>query len=191
MNCGFTITVVVSNFRDELEFMLVAKRDSVMRIDLNNFNSVEILPLPRVRSVIAIDYDMRNNCLYWSDVNRDHIMRLHLDGMSEPEHLVSSGLKSVEGLAYDWIAHNLYFSDGKSLVHYMFLSLKFAMFFLSTCHLRIGAEAKIEVIRTDSHTLGRMRKTVVKRPEVEKPRGLVVHPVKGYYFSKFYLFVKL
>jgi hypothetical protein len=119
--------------------MLVAKRDSVLRIDLNNFNSVETLPLPKVKSVIAIDYDMKNHCIYWSDVNKDHIMRLHLDGKSDPEHLVSTNLKSVEGLAYDWISRNLYFSD--------------------------GAESRIELI--------------LKKPDVEKPRGLVVHPQKG------------
>lgn len=78
-------------------------------------------------------------------------MKLHLDGESEPEILVSSNLKSVEGLAFDWLAHNLYFSD--------------------------GAESKIEVIRTDVHHLGRMRKKILGKPAVEKPRGIAVHPI--------------
>lgn len=148
--------------RGILHFILLIA-DSVMRIDINNFKSIETLPLPRVKSVIAIDFELKNHCLYWSDVSRDHIMRLHLDGKSSPEHLVSSGLKSVEGIAFDWISHNLYFSD--------------------------GVEGKIEVIRTTSHTYGRMRKVIVKQPNLEKPRGLVVHPVKGYTNFNYFIIV--
>lgn len=140
----------------ESEFMLVAKRDSVLRIDLNDFDHVETLPLLNVRAVIAIDYDMRNSSIYWADVNRDNIMRLRLDGNSTGEILVSSDLKSVEGLAFDWISNNLYFCD--------------------------GANARIEVIRTDSSIMGRMRKLILQQPTLDKPRGIAVHPEKGYLF---------
>jgi len=60
--------------RNISEFMLIAKRDSIRRIDLNDFNVHETLPLGPVRSVIAVDYDMQTNCLYWSDVHEDKIM---------------------------------------------------------------------------------------------------------------------
>lgn len=139
--------------RDELEFIIVARRDSIMRININDLNSVEVLPLPRVKSVIAVEYDLKNHTLFWSDVNRDRIMRLRLDAPNQPELLISTGIKSVEGLAFDWITRNLYFSD--------------------------GAEGKIEVIHPDSTTFGRQRKVVVNHKVVDKPRGLAVHPVNG------------
>jgi len=81
------------------------------------------------------------------------VQRLHLDGQSLPEVLVSQDLKSVEGLAFDWIAQNLYFCD--------------------------GTNKKIEVIRTDVSTLGRMRRVILRSPTLEKPRGIALHPEKG------------
>ncbi len=70
-----------------------------------------------------------------------------------PEVLVSQDLKSVEGLAFDWLAQNLYFCD--------------------------GANKRIEVIRTDVTTFGRMRKVILGSPTLDKPRGIAVHPEKG------------
>lgn len=137
----------------EPEFMLVAKRDSVLRIDLNHLERVETLPLTRVKAVIAVDFNLRNNCIYWSDVQQKTIMMLHLDGNSTAETLVSYDLTSVEGLAFDWMANNLYFSD--------------------------GGGSKIEVVRVDNR---KMRKRLLTKPQVEKPRGLAVHPEKGYIF---------
>ena len=70
----FILIFSLSNCRNEAEFLLVAKRDSVRRINLNDFSRVETLPLGKVRSVIAIDFNLKNNCIFWSDVNTDHIM---------------------------------------------------------------------------------------------------------------------
>ena len=61
--------------------MLVAKRDSVLRINLNDFSRVETLPLGKVRSVIAMDFHVKNNCIFWSDVTTDHIMVLDFSPM--------------------------------------------------------------------------------------------------------------
>ncbi|ODM93787.1 Sortilin-related receptor [Orchesella cincta] len=145
--------------KEELEFLLVAKRDSVIRIDLNNYERVETLPLARVKAAIAVDFNMKNNCIFWSDVQHKTIMKLHLDGKSTPEVLVSSDITSVEGLAFDWMSNNLYFTD--------------------------GGGSKIEVIRTDSVAAShhrRMRKRLLTKPDVEKPRGIAVHPEKGFIF---------
>lgn len=60
--------------RNESEFIIVAKRDSVLRIDLNDFSHVEVLPLGNVRAVVSVDFDVKRNCIFWSDVNKDHIM---------------------------------------------------------------------------------------------------------------------
>lgn len=137
----------------EPEFILVAKRDSILRIDMNRFERVETLPLAKVKAVIAVEYVIRNNCLIWSDVHHKTIMKLHLDGISSPEAVVNSDINSVEGLSYDWMANNLYFTDGSG--------------------------AKIEVVRLDKK---RMRKRLLTKPVVEKPRGIAVHPEKGFIF---------
>lgn len=65
-------------FRNETEFAIVAKRDSVLRIDLNDFNLVETLPVLNIGSAVAIDFDKTTETLYWSDVNKDHIKVLEI-----------------------------------------------------------------------------------------------------------------
>lgn len=52
--------------REMSEFILVAQRNSISRINLKN-SSVEILPIKNLKNVIAIEFDMRNNCLYWAE----------------------------------------------------------------------------------------------------------------------------
>jgi hypothetical protein len=59
-------------------------------------------------------------------------------------------------MALDWLSNNLYFVD--------------------------GARAKIEVVRTDINHTGRMRRTILNSTVLDKPRGITVHPVRGYLF---------
>lgn len=56
-------------------------------------------------------------------------------------------------MALDWISNNLYFVD--------------------------GVRAQIEVIRTDIHNQGRMRRTILNKTVLKKPRGVAVHPLSG------------
>ncbi|GFG37795.1 hypothetical protein Cfor_11613, partial [Coptotermes formosanus] len=141
---------------EEPEFLLVAQRDKISRISLDAENAIEPLPIFGIRNVIAIDFDMRNNCLYWADIINDSIGRLCLNGTGEQEILVEKELSSIEGMALDWISNVLYFVD--------------------------GMRAKIEIIRTDINHEGRMRRTILGPDTLKKPRGIAVHPMKGYMF---------
>lgn len=60
-------------FSEEPEFLVVAQRDKISRISLDAENTIETLPVFGIRNVIAIDFDMRNNCLYWADIINDSI----------------------------------------------------------------------------------------------------------------------
>jgi hypothetical protein len=60
-------------FSEEPEFLLVAQRDKISRISLDAENTLESLPIFGIRNVIAIDFDMHNNCLYWADIINDSI----------------------------------------------------------------------------------------------------------------------
>lgn len=137
-------------------FLLVAQRDKIARISLDTDNMFETLPIFGLKNVIAIDFDMRNNCVYWADIINDTIGRQCLDGTAEPEILVESQLSSIEGMALDWVSNVLYFVD--------------------------GFRSKIEIIRTDIHYEGRMRKTILGPDHLKKPRGIAVHPMRGYMF---------
>jgi len=141
---------------EEPEFLLVAQRDKISRISLDAESTLEPLPILGIRNVIAIDFDMHNNCLYWADIINDSIGRQCLDGKREPEILVEKDLSSIEGMALDWMSNVLYFVD--------------------------GMRAKIEIIRTDIDHEGRMRRTILEPKTLTKPRGIAVHPKKGYIF---------
>lgn len=52
--------------------MLAAQRDKIVRINLES-NTMDPLPILNLKNVIAIDFDMRNNCVYWADIVTDTI----------------------------------------------------------------------------------------------------------------------
>ncbi|KAK7076324.1 Sortilin-related receptor [Halocaridina rubra] len=142
---------------EEQEFLLVSTRQEIMRYDLVNPQAgLEPLPIPGLKMVIALDFDMENNSIYWSDVDEKKIKRLIFDGHHVVETLVDTNLQSVEGLALDWISKNLYFVDGE--------------------------RKTLEVIRTDIAHYGRMRRTLLDSKVLDNPRGLAVHPVQGFLY---------
>ncbi|XP_049769267.1 sortilin-related receptor-like [Schistocerca cancellata] len=142
--------------RELREFLIVAQRERIARYDLSE-DTWEELPVRGLQNVIAIDFDLHNNCVYWADIANDTIGRQCLNG-SEIYHeiLVSSNLSSVEGMALDWVSHHLYFVD--------------------------GVRSMIEVVRTDLNVEGRMRATILSPPTLSKPRGIAVHPQQGLLF---------
>lgn len=141
---------------EKREFLLVAQREHITRIDLIT-SMTETLPVHDLKNVIAIEFDMKNNCLYWADIVNDTIGRqCFRDGLSYPEILVETELSSIEGMAFDWVSNVLYFVD--------------------------GVKMRIQIIRTDVSHTGRMRRTILGPNNLQKPRGIAVHPMNGYMF---------
>lgn len=100
-------------------------------MDLTQPNStLESLPLIGITNVIAMDFDMETDCVFWADIDQDTIMKQCLNDSSPPEVrsltsnlqylilttcfkvLTQSNLASVEGMAFDHISKILYFVDG-------------------------------------------------------------------------------
>ncbi|XP_042228900.1 sortilin-related receptor-like isoform X2 [Homarus americanus] len=153
----YTPSITACPVTEEQEFLLVSARQEILRYDLLNPEAgLQPLPLLDLKMVIALDFDMSANCIYWSDVNEKKIYRLCFDGKHDVETLVDTKVHSVEGLAFDWISKNLYFVDGQ----------------LKT----------LQVIRTDISNYGRMRRTLLDSKELDNPRGIAVHPVRGYLY---------
>lgn len=135
-------------------FLLLAQRDRIIRLDLAT-KEVFTFPLEDLKNAITVEFDMKENCLYYADIVTDMISRQCLNG-SGTEILVSSELASIEGMALDWVSHNLYFVD--------------------------GMRSRIQLVRTDVPTMGRMRRTILDKRHLSKPRGIAVHPLQGYLF---------
>ncbi|XP_055342132.1 low-density lipoprotein receptor-related protein 2-like [Paramacrobiotus metropolitanus] len=64
----------------------------------------------RGTNFVSLDFDHRNNYIYFSDVVADVIYRVHPDG-SGKEPVVLSENEGVEGIAVDWASQLLYFLD--------------------------------------------------------------------------------
>lgn len=126
------------------DFLLFAQRDHITRYNLVTKESEE-LPVPNIKNVISIDFDMASNCIFWADITLDTIGRQCFNNGSKSEILVSTELASIEGMAFDWISKSLYFVD--------------------------GMRTTIEMIRTDINHSGRMRKTILNSTVLHKPRG--------------------
>lgn len=91
----------------ESDFILVAQRQKIMRIDLRNTGQLDQLPILSLHNVFALEYDIRSDCVIWADSLEDKIWRLCLDGHSEPQVLVETQLESIEGMSLDWLSNNL------------------------------------------------------------------------------------
>lgn len=59
-------------FSERKEFLLLAQKERIVRFDLANFE-LEHLPIRNLQNVIAVDFDIHNNCVYWADIVTDTI----------------------------------------------------------------------------------------------------------------------
>lgn len=139
------------------DFLIVAQRDMISRIELPT-GKKEALPVTGLKNVIAIEFDIKHNCVFWADIMTDEIGRQCLNGNESAEILLETELASVEGMSYDWISELLFFVDGTRL--------------------------KIEALQTSNNTNAKhgVRKTIIDSHNLSKPRGIVVHPIEGYLF---------
>jgi hypothetical protein len=64
----------------------------------------------------AIDVDLKNKYLYWSNVVNDTIERVPLSHIGAVETIIKDHLELVDGIAYDWINRKLYWTDGRRKV---------------------------------------------------------------------------
>ncbi|XP_011500691.1 PREDICTED: low-density lipoprotein receptor-related protein 6 isoform X2 [Ceratosolen solmsi marchali] len=91
-------------------FLLFTRKDKIRRNSIENANNDNIIPITGIKDASALDFEISDNRLYWTDVKLKSITRAFMNG-SEVEKVVDLGLETPDGLAIDWIAHNLYWSD--------------------------------------------------------------------------------
>uniref|UniRef100_A0A671SR19 Low-density lipoprotein receptor-related protein 5-like n=1 Tax=Sinocyclocheilus anshuiensis TaxID=1608454 RepID=A0A671SR19_9TELE len=91
-------------------FLLFTNRADIRSISLGtNSNDVPI-PLTGVKEVSALDFDVLENRIYWTDVITKTISRAFMNG-SSVEPVIEFGLDYPEGMAVDWMGRNLYWAD--------------------------------------------------------------------------------
>ncbi|KAG8179495.1 hypothetical protein JTE90_027207 [Oedothorax gibbosus] len=90
-------------------FLLFSRKENIRRISLESKHD-DTIPISGVQEANALDYDMNDNRVYWTDVSSRTISRAFMNG-SFVEPVIEFGLNYPEGMAVDWIGKNLYWAD--------------------------------------------------------------------------------
>ena len=96
----------------QLENMLLLARCSDVRrisLDMNDHTAVT-LPFKGIKHAIAVDYDVEEERIYWSDDESHGIRRAFANG-SHQEDMVTDHILQPEGVAIDWISKVIYWTD--------------------------------------------------------------------------------
>ena len=72
--------------------------------------AVSILPPFEIWRPVALDMDIQDNRIYWTDVTLNTISRVFING-SSPEVLVTVNVSNPDGLAVDPVGGNMYWTD--------------------------------------------------------------------------------
>ena len=67
--------VVGCPLTEEKDFLLVAQRTKIVRVDLRATDKVDYFPLDKtvIKNAIALEYDMDEDCLFYGDIVMDKI----------------------------------------------------------------------------------------------------------------------
>ncbi|KAG8233902.1 hypothetical protein J437_LFUL005230, partial [Ladona fulva] len=93
-------------------FLLYGKgRPAMIKgISVSGGHQEVMIPVTDLTRPAALDYDVKTQYIYYSDVQRYVIERQKLDGSSR-ETLLDQGINNCEGLAIDWMGRNIYWTD--------------------------------------------------------------------------------
>ncbi|KAG8563697.1 hypothetical protein GDO81_016176 [Engystomops pustulosus] len=91
-------------------FLVFTSRAAIHRISLETNNNNVAIPLTGVKDASALDFDVSDNRIYWTDITLKTISRAFMNG-SSVEHVIEFGLDYPEGMAVDWMGKNLYWAD--------------------------------------------------------------------------------
>ncbi|XP_023799016.1 prolow-density lipoprotein receptor-related protein 1 [Cyanistes caeruleus] len=95
---------------DEEPFLIFANRYYLRKLNLDGSNYT--LLKQGLNNAVALDFDYREQMIYWTDVTTQGSMirRMHING-SNVQVLHRTGLSNPDGLAVDWVGGNLYWCD--------------------------------------------------------------------------------
>ncbi|KAM4553054.1 low-density lipoprotein receptor-related protein 5 isoform 1-T1 [Fundulus diaphanus] len=91
-------------------FLLFTNRDSIRSISLGTNSNDVAIPLTGVKEASALDFDVLERRIYWTDIQAKTISRAYMNG-SSVEHVIEFGLGYPEGMAIDWMGRNVYWAD--------------------------------------------------------------------------------
>ncbi|XP_017285989.1 low-density lipoprotein receptor isoform X2 [Kryptolebias marmoratus] len=154
-NEGYKIDPVSKTCKAEsggVPTLFFTNKHEVRRIKVDHSEYVKLIS--QLKNAVALDIDMPNKKIFWSDLSLKKIFSSSIDeagDASQHSVVIGSGIEAPEGIAVDWIHGNIYWTDS----------------ILKT----------ISVATTD----GSKRRTLVKE-NLGKPRAITVDPVNNFMY---------
>ncbi|XP_056452099.1 low-density lipoprotein receptor-related protein 8-like [Gadus chalcogrammus] len=111
---GYEIDPVTKTCKAEGKsaYLLVTNRHEIRRIDPVKREYTQVVSTQK--NAVALDVDVANNRIFWSDRFHRKIYSAFIQEASEPSQqvpLLQASLQAPVGLALDWLQHNLYWTD--------------------------------------------------------------------------------
>ncbi|XP_028834762.1 low-density lipoprotein receptor-related protein 1B-like isoform X3 [Denticeps clupeoides] len=96
-------------------FLLYARRSEIRGVDIDNpyLNIITALTVPDIDDVSVVDFDSREERIYWADVKTRTIKRAFING-TQIETIISGDVFNVRGLALDWLSQNIYWMSSEN-----------------------------------------------------------------------------
>nr|XP_054607731.1 low-density lipoprotein receptor isoform X1 [Nothobranchius furzeri] len=132
--------------------LFFTSQHEVRKITVDHSEYVRLIP--QLKNAVALDLDIPNKRIFWSDLSEKKIYSSGIDEVDDSSRhieVIGSGLETPEGLAVDWIYGNIYWTD--SLLK------------------------SISVASTD----GVKRKTLITT-NLGKPKAITVDPVNNFMY---------
>lgn len=92
-------------------YLLFSTRHDVRKMMLSSREYTSLIP--QQKNVVALDVDIPNGKIFWSDVSQK---KIYSTLASDPAHnstVIDSHIATPEGLAVDWIHGNIYWTDSE------------------------------------------------------------------------------
>ncbi|XP_053083242.1 low-density lipoprotein receptor-related protein 1 isoform X3 [Pangasianodon hypophthalmus] len=127
-----TDPTVCKSTSDEEPFLIFANRYYLRKLNLDGSNYT--LLKQGLNNAVALDFDYREQMIYWTDVTTQGSMirRMHING-SNVQVLHRTSLSNPDGLAVDWVGGNLYWCDkGRDMIEVSKLNGAFRTVLINT-----------------------------------------------------------
>ncbi|RVE42510.1 hypothetical protein evm_012839, partial [Chilo suppressalis] len=115
-NIGYRLEQDLRNCDIVQEFLMYSQqrfiKGKVLNPAIEGFSDAILPVVSRRARFVGLDFDARDEHIYYSDVLQDVIYRVHRNGTTR-EIVLASQNEGVEGLAVDWASKNLYYIDSR------------------------------------------------------------------------------